>query len=217
MAAALVVLAQFFLLWLVYRAAQSGLPGCRRRCGAIRSGRCMRPTGCCCCVLWGTTPAAGLWRGVLFGLAILYPVVIWRCAYLVLAGQHGRMAGTGIQDHLLYLWPAYGGSSTPYGKGLAYLSQNEARTPEALARSQLGGLKLLLLAVVWRLVLTLFEGTVYGPGNGLTARHRRADAGRARPAGAAGCRAPWWRRWRAGPASIASCSRMCCAWRSRAT
>ena len=166
--AALVVLAQFALLWLVYRAAQSyaKLPAPVRRHPqwALHASYWLLLL-----VLWATTPAAGAaWRGVLFGLAILYPVVIWRCAYLVLAGQHGRMAGTGIQDHLMYLWPAYGGSNTPYGKGLAYLSQNEARTPEALARSQLGGLKLLLLAVVWRLVLTLFEGTVYGPGNGLT-------------------------------------------------
>ena len=41
-------------------------------------------------VLWGTTPTAGLWRGVVFRLAILYPVVVWRCAYLVLARRHGR-------------------------------------------------------------------------------------------------------------------------------
>jgi len=165
--AALVVLAQFVLLWLLYRAAGSyaRLPAPVRRHPqwALHATYWLLLL-----VLWVTTPAAGWWRGVLFALAILYPVVIWRCAYLVLAGQHGRMAGTGIQDHLLYLWPAYGGSNTPYGKGLGYLSLNEARTPEALARSQLGGLKLLLLALVWRLVLTLFEGTVYGPGNGLT-------------------------------------------------
>jgi hypothetical protein len=91
-------------------------------------------------VLWASTPAAGLWRAVVYGLALLYPVVIWRCAYLVLAGQHGRMKGTGITDHLFYLWPAYGGSNTPYGKGLANLSQNEARTTEELARSQLAGI-----------------------------------------------------------------------------
>jgi hypothetical protein len=119
-------------------------------------------------VLWLTTPDAGLWRAVAFALALLFPLLIWRCSYLLLAGQHGRMAGTGVSDHLFYLWPAYGGSNTPYGKGLAYLSQNEAKTTLELARSQLAGLKLLLLAVVWRLVLTVFEGTVYGPGNGLT-------------------------------------------------
>ena len=164
---ALVVLAQFLLLWLLYRAAVSfgRLPAPVRRHPqwALHASYWLVLV-----VLWTTTPAAGLWRAVLFGLALLYPVVIWRCAYLVLAGQHGRMKGTGITDHVFYLWPAYGGSSTPYGKGLAYLSQHEASTTEELARSQLAGIKLLLLAVVWRLVLTLFEGTVYGLGNGLT-------------------------------------------------
>ena len=164
---ALVVLAQFLLLWLLYRAAVSfgRLPAPVRRHPqwALHASYWLVLV-----VLWTTTPAAGLWRAVLFGLALLYPVVIWRCAYLVLAGQHGRMKGTGITDHVFYLWPAYGGSSTPYGKGLAYLSQHEASTTEDLARSQLAGIKLLLLAVVWRLVLTLFEGTVYGSGNGLT-------------------------------------------------
>ena len=164
---ALVVLAQFLLLWLLYRAAVSfgRLPAPVRRHPqwALHASYWLMLV-----VLWTTTPAAGLWRAVLFGLALLYPVVIWRCAYLVLAGQHGRMKGTGITDHVFYLWPAYGGSSTPYGKGLAYLSQHEASTTEDLARSQLAGIKLLLLAVVWRLVLTLFEGTVYGSGNGLT-------------------------------------------------
>lgn len=165
--AALVVVVQFLLLWLVYRAARAfaRLPAVVRRHPqwALHASYWLMLV-----VLALTSPAAGLWRGVLLALAILYPALIWRCAYLVLGGQHGRIAGTGIQDHLLYLWPAYGGSNTPYGKGLAYLSQCEAKTPEQLARSQLGGLKLLLLAVVWRLVLTLFEGTVYGPGNGLT-------------------------------------------------
>lgn len=164
---ALVVLAQFLLLWLLYRAAVSfgRLPAPVRRHPqwALHASYWLMLV-----VLWTTTPAAGLWRAVLFGLALLYPVVIWRCAYLVLAGQHGRMKGTGITDHVFYLWPAYGGSNTPYGKGLAYLSQHEASTTEELARSQLAGIKLLLLAVVWRLVLTLFEGTVYGSGNGLT-------------------------------------------------
>jgi len=165
--AGLVVVAQFALLGLVYFAARSyaRLPAPVRRHPqwALHASY-----WALLAVLWLTTPAAGLWRAILFALAVLYPVVIWRCAYLMLAGQHGRMAGTGVGDHLIYLWPAYGGSSTPYGKGLAYLSQNEAKTTEELARSQLAGIKLLLLAVVWRLVLTLFEGTVYGPGNGLT-------------------------------------------------
>ena len=165
--AGLVVLAQFLGLWLVYLAARffARLPAPVRRHPLWALHACY---WLLLLVLAFSSPAAGLWRGVLLALALLSPVLIWRCGYLVLAGQHGRMAGTGVRDHLFYLWPAYGGSNTPYGKGLAYLSQHEARTPEALARSQLAGLKLLLLALVWRLVLTLFEGTVYGPGNGLT-------------------------------------------------
>ncbi len=164
----LVVVAQFTLLWLVYRAALgfSSLPGVLRRHPqlALHASYWMLLA-----VLWLTTPAAGLWRAVLFGLALLYPMLLWRCGYLLLAGQHGRMAGTGVADHVIYLWPAYGGSDTPYGKGLTYLAQSEAKTTDELARSQLAGIKLLLLAVVWRLVLTGFEGILYGPGNKLTA------------------------------------------------
>ena len=163
----LLVLAQFGLLALVFWAAArfSALPGILRR----------HPQWALHASYWSlllllslTTPAAGGWRALVFGLAILYPMLLWRCGYLMMAGQHGRMQGTSARDHLFYLWPAYGGSDTPYGKGLGYLSQFEARTTPELARSQLAGFKLLLLAVLWRLVLTAFEGVVYGPGNGLT-------------------------------------------------
>ena len=164
---ALVVVAQFTLLWLVYQAALrfAQLPAALRRHPQLALHGSY---GAVLVVLWLTTPAAGMWRAVLMGLAILYPMLLWRCGYLLLAGQHGRMVGTGMQDHLLYLWPAYGGSDTPYGKGLAYLSQCEAKTTDELARSQLAGIKLLLLAIVWRLVLTGYEGVLYGTGNRLT-------------------------------------------------
>lgn len=119
-------------------------------------------------LLWLTPASSAMWRPALLGLAIMLPMLLWRLGYLVLGGQHGRLAGTGWRDHAFYLWPAYGGSQTPYGKGLTYLSQHEARTTEGLARSQLAGARLLLLALLWRLVLTAFEGLVYGSGNGLT-------------------------------------------------
>ena len=163
----LLVLTQFVLLALVFWSASrfASLPAVVRR----------HPQWALHAAYWAvlvvlglTTPADGLWRSVLFGLAILYPLLVWRCGYLLMSGQHGRMRGSTAADHLFYLWPPYGGSNTPYGKGLAYLAQFEARDTPELARSQLAGLKLLLLAVVWRLVLTLFEGLVYGPGNGLT-------------------------------------------------
>ena len=165
--AGLVVLAQFALLWLVYRAAArfAQWPGLLRRNPQWTLHGCYWAL---LVVVWLSAPSDGLWRSVLLGLAIMVPALIWRCSYMVLAGQHGRMKGTGITDHLFYLWPAYGGSDTPYGKGLAYLSQFEAKTTDELARSQLAGIKLILLAVLWRLVLTAFEGLVYGPGNRLT-------------------------------------------------
>jgi hypothetical protein len=102
-----------------------------------------------------------------------------------------------MRDHLVYLWPAYGGSETPYGKGLAYLSQCEARSTEALARSQLAGVKLLLLAVLWRLVLTLYEGVFYGAGNRLTAATGGLTLGipELRAVLALGAQAPWFLSW----------------------
>jgi hypothetical protein len=78
------------------------------------------------------------------------------------------MAGTRFAEHLITLWPPYGGTPTPYGKGLVYLSQREAKTEEELARSQLAGLRLFLLAAVWGSAMFILEGIVYGDGNGLT-------------------------------------------------
>ena len=165
--AALVFGAQFALFWLVYRAAAgfAQWPGPARRHPQLVLHASYWAL---LCGLWLTTPASGQWRAVLLGLAIVYPMLLWRLGYLMLAGQHGRMQGTGWRDHAFYLWPAYGGSETPYGKGLANLAQHEARTTDALARSQLAGVRLLWLAIVWRLVLTLYEGVLYGSGNRLT-------------------------------------------------
>jgi hypothetical protein len=89
-------------------------------------------------------------------------VLLWRLGYLLLSGQRGRMAGTTPRDHLMYLYPFWGGSKTPYGKGLDYLGRHEARTDEALARAQLAGLKLFALALAWKAALALMDGVVYG-------------------------------------------------------
>jgi len=159
-----VVVAQFVMLALIYRAAAgfSRLPAPVRRHPqwALHAMYWMMLVA-----LWLTTPEQGPWRALLLGVAVLFPVLLWRLAYLVLAGQHGRIAATSWRDHLMYLWPAYGGTDTPYGKGLAYLSQCEAKTTEALARSQLAGIRLLLLAVLWRLVLTAFNALFHGDAN----------------------------------------------------
>lgn len=164
---ALVALALLGLAWLVYRAAAgySSLPLIVRRhpqwaLHSIYWG--------CLVVLWTTAPDSGLWRQVLVGVALLFPFMLWRFGYLLLSGQHGRMAGTRFSDHFLTLWPAYGGSETPYGKGYGYLARCEAKNEEELARSQLAGIKLLLLCVLWKIALNVLEGLIYGPGNALT-------------------------------------------------
>ena len=64
--------------------------------------------------------------------------------------------------------PVWGGTSTPYGKGLDYLSRHEARDPEKLARSQLAGLKLLLLGLLWLWALEGIDVAFFGEaGTGL--------------------------------------------------
>lgn len=166
---ALVILVLFAFLWLCYKAAASfsALPAAVRR-HPILTLHLLYWGGLA--ILWNSSPAAGLWRSVLLGVGIIFPFLIWRCGYVLLAGQHGRIQGTTFLDHLLTLWPVYGGSNTPYGKGLAYLSRCEAKTPEELARSQLAGLKLLFLCLLWRLLQDLMEALLYGPGDWLTAR-----------------------------------------------
>jgi hypothetical protein len=169
-AAILAIVALLFgFLWLVHRAAAgfSSLPSRARRhpqwalhllyWGLLAA-------------LWGTASASGPWRTVLFGVAVVLPFLLWRCGYLLLAGQHGRVAGSPFREHLLYLWPAWGGNNTPYGKGLDYLTRCEAKSEEELARSQLSGIRLALLAALWGVTLYAFEAFLYGPGNALTAR-----------------------------------------------
>lgn len=162
-----VVVALFGFVWLAYRAAAqfTALPTIVRRhpqlaLHALYWGFLA--------VLWSTAPNAGPWRTVIFGVAVVFPFLLWRCGYLLLAGQHGRVAGTPFGDHLIYLWPAFGGNNTPYGKGLDYLSRSEAKTVEDLARSQLSGIRLFGLAALWGATLFAFEGIIYGDGNRLT-------------------------------------------------
>ncbi len=115
-------------------------------------------------VLWTTrSHSAGL--QLLTGCAIVMPFLLWRLSYLALTAQRGKLTGTGPRDHALYIWPLWGGSDTPYGKGIDYLKSTEAGDAEALARSQLAGLKLLVLAFIFRAAVKLINGVVYGADN----------------------------------------------------
>jgi hypothetical protein len=116
-------------------------------------------------VLWNTSPEAGIWRVILVGLAINLPFFLWRLGYMLISAKRGKVAGTRFRDHLMYLCPVYGGSNTPYGKGLEYLSRHEAKDEEALARAQLAGIRLLILAGLWRGVRLIMDGLVFGLDN----------------------------------------------------
>jgi hypothetical protein len=117
--------------------------------------------------LFGAGAGAILWGGLILAL----PFLLWRFGYLLMSGQRGRIADTRFSDHLLYLYPAYGGTNTPYGKGIDHLARSEARTEEALARSQLAGFKLLILAWIYDHGLDLMAGLVHGQASGLLATY----------------------------------------------
>ncbi len=76
--------------------------------------------------------------------------------------NQGRLGASGISDHLSYLMPVYGGSSTPIGKGLRNLSRHESMNRHSLAAAQLAGIKLLLLAIIWQGARALMDLYVYG-------------------------------------------------------
>lgn len=163
----LLVIAIFAIVWLCYRATVNfkSLPLVVRHHPQLTLHLMYWGT---LVLLWLTAPTAGRWREVVTGVAFLFPFLLWRCGYMLMSGQSGRAAGTSFAHQLIVIWPVFGGSNTPYGKGLEYLSKFEAKTEEELAQSQLAGIKLLILAALWHLGSTLMEGVLYGPGNAVT-------------------------------------------------
>lgn len=113
-------------------------------------------------VLWMFPEPDGLARAVLLTMALSFPYLIWRAGYMLLSGQRGKAQNSRFRDHLFYIWPVWDGTNTPPGKGHDYLSRLVARTPESYARAILGGIKLLLLVALWKLVLDLLGALVYG-------------------------------------------------------
>jgi len=103
--------------------------------------------------------AGALWH---VEVLLFAPFLLWRASYLFKSAAAGRTAGTKLQDHLFYLVPVFGGTNTPFGKGFEYLGRTEARNPEAAARSQLAGIRLLALAVVLSVLLDLMLAVVHG-------------------------------------------------------
>lgn len=117
-------------------------------------------------LVWNITPASGTLRTVLAGTALFLPLLVWRLGYLLFTAQRGKLAGTCLRDHWLYIWPVWGNSSAaPYGKGYDYLASCEARDEEALARAQLSGIKLLMLALLCSVAKEILDGLVFGDDN----------------------------------------------------
>lgn len=115
--------------------------------------------------VWMSAPQDGFGEIVLALFVAILPFFLWRLGYMFISAQRGRVKGTPLKDHLLYLWPLYGGSNTPYAKGLDYLSRVEAKDIEGLARSQLAGIRLLILGGLWIGCKSLVDGIVFGVEN----------------------------------------------------
>jgi hypothetical protein len=120
--------------------------------------------------LWLTPDNGGVLRNAFVLVAISLPFLLWRCGYMLLSGQRGKARRTTFRDHLFYLWPVWGGTHTPIGKGADYLSQCEAQTPERYARSVLAALKLILLALVLEWLRLLLGAILYGDSRNFVTR-----------------------------------------------
>ena len=113
-------------------------------------------------LLWFFAASEGFVIAVLSVILLSFPYLIWRAGYMLLSGQRGKAQNSRFRDHLFYIWPIWDGTNTPPGKGHDYLSRTMAQTPDSYARTILGGLKLLLLVALWKIVLELIGVLIYG-------------------------------------------------------
>ncbi|MBF0583881.1 MAG: hypothetical protein HQL80_06540 [Magnetococcales bacterium] len=82
-----------------------------------------------------------------------FAFLIWRIGLMLYAGKRGSIKKHGFVDHFIYVLPYLGSTQVPYGKGLDYLTQKQANSRLDLAKSQLAGLKLLILSYLWQWLL----------------------------------------------------------------
>ncbi len=113
-------------------------------------------------ITWLVPEHRGVWYTGTLYLASAYPLILWRCGYLLQSGKRGSAAKTGFFDHLFYLHPLHLIGIVPVGKGHDYLRRAEAQSSEQLARAQLAGVKLLLLSWLWRFVGNYLGGVADG-------------------------------------------------------
>nr|CAX83883.1 conserved uncharacterized protein [uncultured bacterium] len=88
---------------------------------------------------------------------VFFAFLIWRLGFMLYSGKRGSIKKTAFIDHLIYCLPYLGSSQVPFGKGLDYLTSKMAASRSELAKTQLAGLKLLLLALLWEQCLDLLD------------------------------------------------------------
>ncbi|MBF0613655.1 MAG: hypothetical protein G8237_00895 [Magnetococcales bacterium] len=92
---------------------------------------------------------------------VFFAFLIWRIGFMLYSGKRGTIKQQGFVEHLIYCLPYLGSSQVPYGKGLDYLNSKRSTDRLELARIQLAGLKLLLLASIWELALTVVDAAFF--------------------------------------------------------
>ncbi len=103
------------------------------------------------CVIANSSYIDGLPRAALWTFLSVFTAYLWFLAYAI-ADQRSREPGP-VSFQMGILEPFWGSSTTPFGKGAAFLRKHQARTDEELAVTQLKGLKLLF----WALLLMLLN------------------------------------------------------------
>lgn len=96
----------------------------------------------------------------LWAFLVVLGKYLWFFNYTLLDRHHKETPHLALQAG--YYSPFWGGSSTPFPKGAAYLRKIEAKSPEQLAISQLKGVKLLYWALLLGLLEKLLRQVFYG-------------------------------------------------------
>jgi len=87
----------------------------------------------------------GMARVLVWSFLVTYCAYIWFLAFALL--DQSAKARSPDTEQLGMLHPFWGSTTLPYGKGAALLRKTRATTPEALAVTQIKGLKLLVWAI----------------------------------------------------------------------
>ena len=108
--------------------------------------------------------ASQLLRGIslvlLWSVTAVFAAYFWFLAYALI--DQRRRESAPILFHLATFHPFFGSTTVPLAKGASNWTSVEAGSAEALAVTQLKGLKLLAWAVFLRIILRVYQKIVYG-------------------------------------------------------